>query len=66
MRIKLLPLFWMQGGNRSNRATPFVSVYSYELEGDEAAAVELFYDIWTNHPDTLWAHLAASRLALNE
>ncbi len=56
----------MQGGNRSNRATPFVSVYSYELEGDEAAAVELFYDIWTNHPDTLWAHLAASRLALKE
>lgn len=37
---------------------------TYELDGDVPHAVELFYDIWLNHPDTLWASLAASRLIL--
>jgi hypothetical protein len=35
-----------------------------ELEGDETQAVALFYDLWANHPDTLWAYLAAARLTL--
>ncbi len=42
----------------------YLLALTYELEGDETQAVALYYDIWTNHPDTLWAYLAASRLEL--
>ena len=40
----------------------YLLALTYELEGDETRAVALFYDLWANHPDTLWAYLAASRL----
>ncbi len=42
----------------------YLLALTYELEGDETTAVELFHDIWANHPNTLWAQLAASRLQL--
>ncbi len=42
----------------------YLLALTYELEGGESQAVKLFYDIWTNHPDTLWAYLAAARLQL--
>lgn len=42
----------------------YLLALTYELEGDETQAVERFYDIWANHPDTLWAYLAAARLEL--
>lgn len=42
----------------------YLVALTYELDGDETQAVELFYDIWANHPDTLWAYLAAARLEL--
>jgi hypothetical protein len=42
----------------------YLLALTYELEGDETHAVELFYDIWVNHQDTLYAYLAASRLEL--
>ncbi|NUM45718.1 MAG: hypothetical protein HUU38_13530 [Anaerolineales bacterium] len=42
----------------------YLLALTYELEGNEPQAVELFYDLWANHPDTLWAYLAAARLEL--
>jgi hypothetical protein len=42
----------------------YLLALTYELEGKETQAVELFYALWLNHPDTLWAYLAAARLTL--
>ncbi len=42
----------------------YLLALTYELDGNAPRAVELFYDIWANHPDTLWAYLAAARLEL--
>ncbi|NUM46044.1 MAG: hypothetical protein HUU38_15160 [Anaerolineales bacterium] len=42
----------------------YLLALTYELEGDETQAAALFYDLLANHPDTLWAYLAASRLVL--
>lgn len=41
----------------------YLLALTYELEANPRA-VALFYDIWANHPETLWAYLAASRLEL--
>ena len=36
---------------------------SFELEGEKASAVELYFNIWRDQPDTIWSYLAASKVA---
>ena len=40
----------------------YLLALTYELEGNEKQAKDIFYRIWRNQANTFWAHLAASRL----
>jgi hypothetical protein len=49
-------------GININAQLGYLLALSYEIEGDENIAVEFFFDIWQNQPETIWAYLSASRL----
>lgn len=40
----------------------YLLALTYEMQGDENQAVEIFYQIWNDFPETIWALLAANRL----
>jgi hypothetical protein len=51
-------------GDHVNAHLRYLLALTYEAEGDEIHAVETFYALWADHPDTLWGQLAAARLEL--
>ena len=40
----------------------YLLALSYELQGNEDQAIEIYYRIWRDQSETIWAYMAASRL----
>ena len=61
--IELYIDYWQADPNITVHLT-YLLAYSHEARGNETEAVRLYFEIWRDYPETLWAHLAASRVAL--
>ncbi|RMH88135.1 MAG: hypothetical protein D6681_14795 [Calditrichaeota bacterium] len=57
---------WAAGDSTDERnlhaGLDYLLALTYELEGNEEQAKALFFQIWQDESDTVWAYLAASRL----
>jgi hypothetical protein len=40
----------------------YLLAISYELNGERMKSMEYFFEIWANHPTTIWAYLASMHL----